>query len=272
MSAASRPVVLPDLQRRVLWLVSQGYTEAGIAKEIGRSPAAVKGTCGRILRNLCAANAPHAVGIGLRDGHIGPWEDCGTLTAWRRHHQGDETVCASCRRGNADRVALRALLARRPKLTEQQVRLLQAFHAGRTRLQIREEWGMSEKALEYITAGTYAALGVDRYAARLRREAALKLAGAMDLLGVQQPSGPPTPGMTTVRLSGKQVEILLRLERGMSITEAAQDMGMSRDSCASRISQAYRVLGVTWLDKDRRRAEAISKARRDGFLPEPVSV
>ena len=263
-------VVLTERQRRVLWLESMGYTRSGIAQETGWALSNVKDLCQRVHRNLGAVSAAQAVRIGLLDGHIGPWEDCGSRAAYRRHIKRDESTCPACKRGNKERVDAEAMLGSQPQLAEPHIRLLRAMHAGRSNLQIRHAWQIDERTLSRLIAATYALLGVSHLPPSVRREAALRAAEERGLFGTQPPT-PPSPGRAPVRLSETQVKIFVKLEAGASINEAARNLGMHPGTCSTRLSEAYRTLDVAWMDKDVRRGEAIRRARALGLLPEPAT-
>jgi DNA-binding NarL/FixJ family response regulator len=270
MDTASQPVVLTERQRRVLWLESMGYTRSGIAQETGWTLSNVKDLCQRTHRKLRAASAAQAVRIGLLDGHIGPYEDCGSLAAYRRHIKRDEATCPACKRGNRERTETDALLRSQPQLAEPHVRLLRAMHAGRSNLQIRHAWNIDERTLSRLIASTYALLGVNHLAPAVRREAALRAAEARGMFTPQPPTQ-PGPGQPAVHLSNTQVSILAELEAGASINGAAENLGLHPGTCASRLSEAYQRLGVAWMDKGVRRTEALRKARALGLLPEPAT-
>jgi DNA-binding NarL/FixJ family response regulator len=270
MDTQSPPVVLTERQRRVLWLESMGHTREGIARETGWSLSNVKDLCQRAHRNLGAVSAAQAVRIGLLDGHIGPYEDCGSLAAYRRHIKRDEPTCPACKRGNKERTEADALLRSQSRLEEPHIRLLRAMHAGRSNLQIRHAWGINERTLTRLIASTYALLGVSHLAPSVRREAALRAAKQRGLLGSQPPT-PPSPGTPAVRLSATQVSILAELEKGSSIAEAASRLNLHQGTCASRLSEAYQRLDVAWMDKNTRRTEALRRARELGLLPEPAT-
>jgi DNA-binding NarL/FixJ family response regulator len=267
MGTAPRPVTLTERQSRVLWLESMGYTREGIAREAGMTLSNVKDICQRVHRNLGAANAAQAVRIGLLDGHIGPYEDCGSLAAYRRHIKQDEPSCPACKRGNRERQDAEALLRVQPQLAEPHIRLLRAMYAGRSNLQIRHAWNISERTLSRLICATYGMLGVDHLPPSVRREAALRAALSRGLFGSQQPT-PPGPGGRAVTLSDTQVRILVELASGASINETAARLGIHPGTCATRLSEAYRRLDVAWMDKDVRRPEALRKARALGLLPE----
>lgn len=271
MDSEPRPVVLTERQRRVLWLMSTGLTRPAIAKEMGCQPSTVMSLCNRTLRKLDASNGMHAVRIGLLDGHIGPYDDCGSLAAYRRHIKNDENTCAACKRGNHERMETDALLrSQAGQLAEPHIRLLRAMHAGRTNLQIRQNWRIDERTLERLIASTYTLLGVAHLPTPVRRETALKKAAERGLLAVG-PAAPAEAGRPAVRLSQTQIDIFLELETGASINQAAERLGIRPGTCSSRLSEAYQRLDVAWMDKDQRRPRAIRKARELGLLPEPAT-
>lgn len=262
------PVVLTERQTRVLWLESMGHTHAGIARETGWSLSNVKSLTRRAHNNLGAASAAQAVRVGLLEGHIGPYEDCGSRSAYQRHIKRNEPTCPACKRGNRERMDTEALLRSRPQLQEPHIRLLRAMHAGRTNLQIRQAWNIDERTLTRLIASAYALLGVEHLAPAVRREAALREAGRRGLLGTREPTG-PSAAAVQVRLSETQVRILAELAAGASINQASERLGMTHGTCASRLSEAYQRLDVAWMDKASRRSEAIRRARERGFLPAP---
>ena len=74
----------------------------------------------------------------------------------------------------------------------------------------------------------------------------------------------PKPLPLTVR----QAEVLAAAEDGASLAVVAARVGIPREQVASRLSEAYRRLGVAWMDRDQRRAAAVRVARRRGLLPD----
>ena len=89
-------------------------------------------------------------------------------------------------------------------------------------------------------------------------------------LGVQPPARPLRP-VRQVTLSVTQVNILLEMEKGASINETARRLSMHPGTCSSRLSEAYRRLDVTWMEKGTRLPAALRRAREHGLLPEPAS-
>lgn len=271
MDTAPQPVVLTDRQRLVLWMLSTGRSRTAIAGETGEPQGTVNSTCVQVLRLLNAATAAQAVRNGLLLGHIGPYEDCGRLSAYRRHIKRDEPICPLCKRGNRERAEIEAARRNRPvRLTQRQVMLLRAFAAGRTAHQTAADWGVTYRQVKRVTEGAYAALGVMHLPLPVRRERAVHEARVRGLLGVQPPS--PLHGQTQeIRLSDTHVKILLELETGASFSAAAERLSMQPGSFSSRVSEAYKRLGVDWMDKAARRGAALRKARALGLLPEPAT-
>jgi DNA-binding NarL/FixJ family response regulator len=272
MDPLPRPVVLTEHQTRVLWLLSVGRTREDIGRDTDDTPGGVKSACRRIYLLLGAATAAQAVRNGLLGGHIGPYEDCGGLAAYRRHIKREEATCAACKRGNRERVEAGAHQRHSGvRLGEPETRLLRAFEAGRTVDQVSAAWNVSRNTVKKLTASAYAALGVDRLPPSVRREAALREARRQGLFETRMPTR-PAAAVKAVTLTKTQVSILAELAAGASINGAADRLGMSRGTCASRLSEAYQRLDVAWMDKAVRRDTAIRKARRLGLLPDLAAV
>lgn len=273
MTAAPQPVVvLTERQTRILWLQSMGKTRAEIVRDVpGESLGSVKSATARTLRLLNASTTAQAVRNGLLGGHIGPYEDCGTLAAYRRHIKREEPTCAACKRGNRERSETEAALRnRRVRLSEAEVRLLRAFDAGRSVAQICERWNVRHHVIKDLTASAYAALGVSHLPQSVRREAALREARMRGFLGVRMPTQ-PLPTARQITLSNTQVKILTELERGGSIADVARRLEMHAGTCSTRLSEAYRRLDVAWMEKGTRLPAALRKARALGLLPEPAT-
>lgn len=271
MEAEQQTVALTERQTRVLWLLSMGYTREDIIKETEETPGTVKSSCARIFRQLGATTAAQAVRNGLLGGLIGPYADCGSLAAYRRHIKREEATCPACKRGNRERVEAEAALQnRRVQLTRAEVRLLQAFDAGRTVEQICSAWQCSHATVKKLTASAYATLRVSHLPQSVRRETALREARARGLLRgrlPEKPLAPPRPAS----LTKTQVKILIELETGASLSEAAERLKMHPGTVSTRMSEVYRTLDVAWMTKGERLPEALRRARALGLLPEPVT-
>lgn len=269
MEAEQQPIVLTERQRRVLWMVSVGKTTAEISREYGNYPRNVTKMCGKIYRALGASTPSHAVRNGLLAGLIGPYEDCGSLAAYRRHIKREEATCAACKRGNRERLEAEAS-PRQVRLGKPEIQLLRAIDAGRTRAQIATAWGISEQDVRHLITTTYAALGVDRLPLPVRREAALREARTRGFLA---PTPPPqqSPPPKTAHLSDTHVKILLSMESGVTLAQTAADLGLRPGTCATRLSEAYRRMDVGWMEKGQRLPAALRKARAMGLVPEPAT-
>lgn len=271
MDAASRPVVLTERQRRVLWLLSVGRTYDNIAREVNSHPVSIRKSCLRIYALMNASTAAQAVRNGLLHGYIGPNEDCGSLAAYRRHIKRDEPACPACKRGNRERVdADAARRIRKVELREPQLRLLRALDAGRTRDQIATRWGISRELVKRLITTTYADLGVNHVPLPARREAALREARIRGLIG-PPPAALRRPADKQVRLSETHVRILTSMASGATLAQTAEQLGIPYGTCSTRLSEAYRRLDVAWMDKGTRLPAALRRAREHGLLPEAAT-
>ncbi|MGY5634135.1 hypothetical protein ACW7N6_37980 [Streptomyces sp. UC1A3] len=269
MDTETRPAVLTERQRRILWLLSVGRSRAEIAREPGHTPGSVDAACTRIFALLRASSAAQAVRNGLLHGHIGPHEDCGTLAAYRRHIRQDEPVCAACKRGNRERQDAEALLRRPVQLTEAQLRILRAIDAGRTRDQMAAAWNVRGETIKHVITSVYHALGVSHLPQSVRREAALREARRRGLLA----GSPPRQRIPvrTYSLTETQVRVLTEMGRGATLAETARTLGLAPGTCSTRLSEAYRRLDVAWMEKGTRLPAALRRAREHGLLPEPAA-
>ena len=268
MDPEPRPVVLTERQTRVLWLLSMGHSRAGIVRETGSTHGSVEAACTRIFALLDASSAAQAVRNGLLGGHIGPYEDCGSLAAYRRHIKRDEPICAACKRGNRERLDAEAALRRPVNLSTAQVRVLQAIDAGRTRDQIAAAWNVRGETVKHMITSVYHALGVSHLPQSVRREAALREARRRGLL-----AGSPPQHRVPVQkftLTDTQAKILLEMESGATLAQTAERLDLRPGTCSTRLSEAYRRLDVAWMKKGSRLPAALRRAREHGLLPEPA--
>lgn len=270
MDTGPQAVILTERQCRVLWLLSMGRSRTDIAREPGHTPGSVDAACTRIFALLGAASAAQAVRNGLLNGHIGPYEDCGSLAAYRRHIKRDEPICAACKRGNRARLEAEALVRARPvSLTTAETRVLQSIDAGRTRDQIAAAWNVRGETVKHVITSLYHALGVSHLPQSVRREAALREARRRGLLA----GSPPAQRVPakTFRLTATHVRILLEMESGATLAETARRLDLKPGTCSTRLSEAYRRLDVAWMDKGTRLPAALRKAREHNLLPEPAT-
>lgn len=269
MDAEPRPVILTELERRVLWLLSIGRNRDAIAKDIGCTRGSVNNACLRMSRKLDAVTSAQAVRNGLLGGHIGPYENCGSQSAYRRHLREDEPVCAACKRGSRERADAEASRHIRTQLSMSQLRCLHALGAGHTRAQMAEAWGVRVDTVKHITTAVYTALGVSNLPQSVRREAALREARIRGLIGTQvRPSRGPAKQVT---LTETQVRVLLSMESGATLAQTADRLNLRPGTCSTRLSEAYRRLEVDWMAKGTRLPAALRKARALGLIPEPAT-
>jgi DNA-binding CsgD family transcriptional regulator len=268
MGPARQVVILTERQRRILWLLSVGRTRDDIAEDVQCTKGSVNNACIRMFRMLDAVTSAQAVRNGLLNGHIGPYENCGTRSAYRRHLQNDEPVCAACKRGSRERADAEASSRIQVQLSKSQLRCLHALGSGHTRAQMAEEWGVRVDTVKYITTSVYAALGVAHLPQSVRREAALREARIRGLLGTApvRDRGPAKQ----VTLTETQAKVLLSMESGATLAQTAERLDLRPGTCSTRLSEAYRRLDVAWMAKGTRLHAALRKARALGLLPEPA--
>lgn len=269
METAPQVVVLTELQRRVLWLLSVGRNRDDIAKDIPCTRGSVNNACIRMFRMLGAVTSAQAVRNGFLGGHIGPYENCGTRSAYRRHLREDEPVCAACKRGARERADAEASSHIRTQLSQSQLRCLHALGSGCTRTQMAEAWGVRVDTVKYITTSVYAALGVSHLPQTVRREAALREARIRGLLG-NDPVRERGPAKR-VTLTETHIKVLLLKESGATLAEIAERLNLRPGTCSTRLSEAYRRLDVGWMEKGTRLPAALRRARALGLLPETAA-
>lgn len=270
MEAEQQVVALTERQTRVLWLLSVGRSRADVVKETGDSRGSVDAACYRIFCLLEADSAAQAVRNGLLHGHIGPYEDCGSLASYRRHINRDEPICPACKRGNRERMETEAALRKNQiKISEAEIRLLRAWDVGRTRDQIALAWGVNGETVKHLATSAYRSLGVSHLPQSVRREAALREARRRGLLA----SSPPRQRapVKNVTLTDTHVRVLMSMESGATLAQTAVRLNLRPGTCSTRLSEAYRRLDVSWMEKGRRLPEALRRARALGLLPEPAT-
>lgn len=260
-------------QARMLWLLSQGLLAPEIAREVGTTATGVRTSTANLYKRLGVRNAAQAVAYALINGIIGPYEDCGSLAAYRRHHDRDESTCQACRLGNAYRLDNPEVSAGPVTLTTPQLRLLRAFDAGRSHTQIADAWGVSRPTVERLTTSLYRAFGAQDLPRQLRRPAVLEQARTLKLLSRTPPAvAPPRPFGRVRPLTSMERTVLTVMADGRTITQGAALMGIPRSTLATRLSYAYRRLDVLHLPRAHRRREAVRIAREHGFIPgEPLA-
>lgn len=257
---------LTRYQRRVLWLLSQGHTVSQAAVLLGTPRQSVTDSASQARRKLNSRTNTQAVLKAYTDGHIGPYEDCGTRDTYLRHQAQNEDACPACRRANRewlDRSA-RASDPVRP-LSTAQIRLVRAFQVGRTQRQIRALWGLSRSQTERLVTSLYSSLGVSGCPRELRRERALEAALA---LGYLNPAALPQPcpvlPPASTRLTPTELRVLSTSE-GRTLAETAALLGTERTTISSHLNRIYSKLGVGHLPRSAKREAALKEARNQGY-------
>lgn len=259
----STPPHLSVRQRRVLWLLSQGHDAKGVADLLRTHKTSIRDSALSARRKLGCRTTVQGVLVAYQLGVIGDHEDCGSRLSYLRHLDKGEPACPACRRANAEWVDHPAPVL--VPLDEVHLRLIRAFHAGRTYEDLQSNWGISRGKLHRLVTETYTRLGVSGLHREERRAAALKTAQGLGLLrrgpvSQERPEGAVQPlGLTE--------EMTLRsLAEGRTLSEAAVALGVTRTVVSSRLHIIYRKLAVLDVpDRNRRRA-AIKAARDQGYV------
>lgn len=68
-------------------------------------------------------------------------------------------------------------------------------------------------------------------------------------------------------LTRYQAAVLIASSDGAPLSVVATRMGRPRTWVAARLSEAYKRLDVSWMDRDERRAAAVRIARKRGLIP-----
>jgi DNA-binding NarL/FixJ family response regulator len=226
--------------------------------------ASVTDSLTAIRRKLSARTNAQAALLGYLAGAIGLHEDCGTRTAYLRHGDADEDPCPACKAANFRWLKQQSEPRREVQpLTDVQVRILKAFHCGRSHRDLQSLWGVSRSTLHRQVADMYVRLCVDTEPREIRRERALQEAQRLGLLSLQTPPRkplpplPPRPGQLT------ELELkTLRAVDGWTLTEAAVRLGIPRTSVSSRLHNIYRKLGIMHLPRGEKRAAALAVVRQ----------
>ena len=258
--------VLTRYQRRALWLLSQGHTPSSAAALLAVPRQSVTDALYHARRKLGAKTNAQAVLVAYVRGVIGEHEDCGSRETYVRHRARDEDACPACLRANRAWIEQAPSAApSRVQLTDPQVRLIRAFHVGRTQRQIRMLWGLSRSQVERQVTALYAALGVAGEPREVRRERALEVALRQGYLSPDAPRK-PCPALPPVasRLTPTELKVLAAVD-GRTLREAAALLGTERTTVSSHLNRAYTKLGVGHLPRREKREAALKAARDRGY-------
>jgi transcriptional regulator with XRE-family HTH domain len=151
-------------------------------------------------------------------------------------------------------------------ITEQEADLL-ADMGDRLRVERQaRHWSQEELASRTgLARQTIVRLEAGSVDIRLRHLAAIAHAFGIPLTGLLDSRWTP-PAVQNRLLTPRQVAVLAAVADGVSLAEAGRRVGISRESAAARLSEAYRLLDVAWMDRDERRAAAVRTARQRGLL------
>lgn len=261
------PPYLSRFQRTVVRHLMQGLTVKETAAEMKTARPCVVDSLVIIRRKLDAATTAQAVLKAYVLGCTGPGIDCGTRHGYVRHLERNEDADPACRYAN--QLWLKAQDAPQPRvrpLTEAQVRIIRAFHCGRSHADLMQAWGVSRNQLHRAVTDMYDRLGVKDVPREERRERALEAARERGLLRAERPSALPPVRGATVELTAREREILRAVDGSMPLSEAAPVLGMPVTSLSSRLTEIYRKLDVAHLPRKSKRASALRVARARGYL------
>jgi DNA-binding CsgD family transcriptional regulator len=82
--------------KEVLWLMSQGLTYYQVGHKLGMSEQGAKSAARRVMIRMGSRNITHAVSVGLLEGLIGRWPECGTHAAYQKHRRLYQTADPAC--------------------------------------------------------------------------------------------------------------------------------------------------------------------------------
>lgn len=88
---------ITSLEIATLWCKSQGMTYPAMAVRLGTTRNSTQCAGQRVMRKLRTSNIREAVAVARQKGLLGPYMDCGSVTAQQRHRLRREPLCARCR-------------------------------------------------------------------------------------------------------------------------------------------------------------------------------
>ncbi|MCA1224103.1 LuxR C-terminal-related transcriptional regulator [Streptomyces sp. 8L] len=220
---------LSDRQRAILWHRAQGLTGPQIARTEHISVSTLAYHEQVITLRLGARNITHAV-------HLATSQRLFTSTPQSSSdsdHLGDLGVRIRIERDSR----------------------------GWTSLDLAQRSGLGESTVKYIEGGRS-----NVYVTSLRRIADALGTSVGQLLSDEW--RPPAPQREVLVLSDRQAQALwLTLVEGMTLQQAATVAHASREVMGSRLTHAYRALGVGHLPQAERRVEALRVAGEHGLIP-----
>lgn len=253
-------------EHRFLWLVSQGYTPDQAGMLMGISGTASVGS--RMRSKLNARTNAHAVAVAYQRDMLGPYEECGSERGYRAHGGRHEDCCRACRRAHAEYVERNQDMPAyqsRIALTEAEHRLLRAWDAGRSNVQVRQNWGVSVKTLEGLTTSVYRKLDVRHLPVQGRRYAALDEGRRRGLLRPREQPVLVLKERKAPPLSDLELTTLAAVAGGATLAEAGLVLSIPRQQVSSRLARIYKKLDVVHLPSGDRREGAVKAARNAGY-------
>jgi DNA-binding CsgD family transcriptional regulator len=261
------PPYLTRFQRTVVWHLSQGLTPQQTATHMKVARCRVVDALVHVRRKLACRTTAQAVLQAYVRGCIGTRLDCGTRASYMRHLDAGQDACPACRWAN--QVWLKAQAdfpAPSPPLDEVQLRILRAFHCGRSKTDLLQVWGVSPAVLDRAITALYLNLGVSDAPRTERRERALDIAQERGLLPAEGP-GPVAPVRGAVTcLTEREREILSAAADGSSLARVGSRVGLPATSVSSRLTEIYRKLDVAHLPLRQKRSGALRVARERGYV------
>ncbi|MEU0836093.1 transcriptional regulator [Streptomyces sp. NPDC005969] len=136
---------------------------------------------------------------------------------------------------------------------------------GWTQTQLGQRSGLSRKVIEYMEYGktTLPLLGLADVCAGL----GMTLSALLSEEWVM-----PAPAHRERALTPRQAQILRAAAAGGTLLQVAARVGTSREVVAARLSEAYRVLGVSDRPRNERRAAAVQVAEARGLFDDTREV
>ena len=275
-------VALTRREREVLESIAVGLTSSEIASALGISSYTVEHHKGRVFRKLSATNQSQAVAIALRGGLI---DNSITVV------EDDEIRQAQSPTTTVVVIGPRSLLTRSTVriLESGGVEVVPIENASQQTVAVMVEpqakdWSLvdassmpavvltaqepdRETLLAFVTKGAHAVLLTDCEPAHLVATAVQVANGETGLTRSQTRrlvealrGRAVTATAPNADVTARELEILQTLDRGLSVKQAAKELGVSPRTIENTRRVLYRKLGV------RNRAEAIATAYANGII------
>lgn len=261
------PPYLTRFQRPVVWHLSQGLTPKQTAAEMKVARCRVVDALVHVRRKLSCRTTVQAVLQAYVLGCVGSRLDCGTRSSYLRHLDAGQDACPACRWANQLWLKAQAdpAVSPPPPLDEVQLRVLMAFHCGRSKADLLQVWGVSPAVLDRAITALYRNLGVADAPRTERRERALDIAQERGLLSVDGPGRAAPVRGSTACLTDREEEILRAAADGAPLAVVGVRVGLPATSVSSRLTEIYRKLDIAHLPMRQKRAASVPAARARGY-------